>query len=180
MSEYRRMNIPGGIDCPGAELVHRFFETVRSPDTLVIVNCAGRTRSIIGAQSLINAGVPNKVMALKDGTMGWLLAGYQLETGQTRHAPDPGPEARAKARPEAEDPLIVWLFIILWLAIFLWIAYSIWRSARYASPSGRRGATGPIFIPGPTWDGGGGWSNGGGGFSGGGGSFGGGGASGGW
>jgi rhodanese-related sulfurtransferase/predicted metal-dependent enzyme (double-stranded beta helix superfamily) len=101
MSEYRRMNIPGGIDCPGAELVHRFFETVRSPDTLVIVNCAGRTRSIIGAQSLINAGVPNKVMALKDGTMGWLLAGYQLETGQTRHAPDPGPEARAKAQAAA-------------------------------------------------------------------------------
>lgn len=101
MSEYRRMNIPGGIDCPGAELVHRFFETVRSSDTLVIVNCAGRTRSIIGAQSLINAGVPNKVMALKDGTMGWLLAGYQLETGQTRHAPDPGPDARAKAEAAA-------------------------------------------------------------------------------
>jgi rhodanese-related sulfurtransferase len=96
------MNIPSGIDCPGAELVYRFFETVKSPDTLVIVNCAGRTRSIIGAQSLINAGVPNKVMALKDGTMGWLLAGHQLETGQTRHAPAPGTEARAKAQGAAK------------------------------------------------------------------------------
>jgi rhodanese-related sulfurtransferase/predicted metal-dependent enzyme (double-stranded beta helix superfamily) len=102
MGEYRRMNIPGGIDCPGAELVHRFFETVRSPDTLVVVNCAGRTRSIIGAQSLINAGVPNKVMALKDGTMGWRLAGYQLETGQTRHAPEPSAAARAKSRQAAQ------------------------------------------------------------------------------
>jgi rhodanese-related sulfurtransferase/predicted metal-dependent enzyme (double-stranded beta helix superfamily) len=102
MTEYRRMNIPGGIDCPGAELVYRFFETVRSPDTLVIVNCAGRTRSIIGAQSLINAGVPNKVMALKDGTMGWLLAGHQLESGQTRHAPAPAGEARAKAQKAAQ------------------------------------------------------------------------------
>ncbi|HEX2112954.1 MAG TPA: rhodanese-like domain-containing protein [Alphaproteobacteria bacterium] len=102
MTEYRRMNIPGGIDCPGAELVYRFFETVRSPDTLVVVNCAGRTRSIIGAQSLINAGVPNKVMALKDGTMGWVLAGYQLETGQTRHAPAPSAEARAKAQAAAK------------------------------------------------------------------------------
>ena len=101
VGEYRRMNIPGGIDCPGAELVHRFFETVRSPDTLVVVNCAGRTRSIIGAQSLINAGVPNKVMALKDGTMGWLLAGYQLETGQTRHAPEPSAAARAKSQAAA-------------------------------------------------------------------------------
>jgi len=102
MNEYRRMNIPRGIDCPGAELVYRFFETVKSPDTLVIVNCAGRTRSIIGAQSLINAGVPNKVMALKDGTMGWLLAGHQLETGKTRHAPAPGAEARAKAQAAAK------------------------------------------------------------------------------
>jgi uncharacterized protein len=92
-------------------------------------------------------------------------------------------EARAKARKEAESPLFFWLILILWLAIFLWIAYSIWRSARYATPSGQKGSSGPIFVPGPSWDGGG-WSGGGGagggGFSGGGGSFGGGGASGGW
>src|SRR5262249_43079108 len=60
MEEYRKMSIPGGIDCPGAELVYRFHEVVRSSETLVVVNCAGRTRSIIGAQSLINAGVPNR------------------------------------------------------------------------------------------------------------------------
>jgi uncharacterized protein len=91
-------------------------------------------------------------------------------------------EARAKARKEAEDPVIPWLFIILWIAILIWIAYSFWRSTRYAAPGGRSGRTGPIFIPGPGWDRGGGWSGGssGGGFSGGGGSFGGGGASGGW
>jgi rhodanese-related sulfurtransferase len=102
MNEYRRMNIPGGIDCPGAELVHRFFETVTSPETLVVVNCAGRTRSIIGAQSLINAGVPNRVVALKDGTMGWKLAGFDLESGQTRHAPAPGPDARARSQDAAQ------------------------------------------------------------------------------
>ena len=90
-------------------------------------------------------------------------------------------EARAKARMDADDPMIPWLFIVLWLAIFLWIAYSIWRSTRYAADAGR-GTAGPILIPGPNWNGGG-WSGGGGGgggFSGGGGSFGGGGASGGW
>jgi rhodanese-related sulfurtransferase/predicted metal-dependent enzyme (double-stranded beta helix superfamily) len=102
MSEYSRMNIPTGVDCPGAELVYRFFEAVKSPNTLVVVNCAGRTRSIIGAQSLINAGVPNKVMALKDGTMGWLLAGHQLEMGQRRHAAAPGSAARAKAQEAAK------------------------------------------------------------------------------
>jgi rhodanese-related sulfurtransferase len=55
---------------------------------LVVVNCAGRTRSIIGAQSLINAGVPNKVVALRNGTMGWTLAGHQCESGQHRRVPD--------------------------------------------------------------------------------------------
>ena len=89
-------------------------------------------------------------------------------------------EARARARTDAADPAIPWLFIILWLAIFLWIAYGMWRSLRYASPGGS-GTGGPIFIPGPGWGGGGGGGgSGGGGFSGGGGSFGGGGASGGW
>ncbi|HEX7006272.1 MAG TPA: rhodanese-like domain-containing protein, partial [Alphaproteobacteria bacterium] len=79
--EYRRMNIPGGIDAPGAELVYRVHDLAPTPDRLVVVNCAGRTRSIIGAQSLINAGIANRVAALKDGTMGWHLAGLPLEKG---------------------------------------------------------------------------------------------------
>ena len=101
MDEYRVMNIPGAADCPGAELVYRVHEVVQRPETLVVVNCAGRTRSIIGAQSLINAGIPNKVMALKNGTMGWHLAGLSLEHGSTRHAPAPGETALAKARAAA-------------------------------------------------------------------------------
>src|SRR3984893_15514306 len=68
--EYSRMSIPTGIDVPGAELVLRVRDLAPSADTAVVVNCAGRTRSIIGAQSLINAGVPNKVVALRNGTMG--------------------------------------------------------------------------------------------------------------
>jgi len=68
ISEFRNMSIPGAFDCPGAELVYRVPDRVPSPDTLVVVNCAGRTRSIIGAQSLRNAGLPNRVMALENGT----------------------------------------------------------------------------------------------------------------
>ncbi len=102
MSEYRVMNIPGAYDCPGAELVRRVFEAAPRPETTVVVNCAGRTRSIIGAQSLINAGIPNKVVALKNGTMGWHLAGFGLERGQARMAPAPRGEALAKAKAAAE------------------------------------------------------------------------------
>ena len=82
--EYQTMSIPGGISVPGAELVLRVAELAPDPRTRVIVNCAGRTRSIIGTQSLLNAGIPNPVAALRNGTIGWTLAGQQLEHGQTR------------------------------------------------------------------------------------------------
>ena len=85
--EYFRVSIPTGVNVPGAELVLRAREIAPSPDTMIVVNCAGRTRSIIGAQSLINAGVPNKVVALRNGTMGWSLAGFTCDSGKNRRAP---------------------------------------------------------------------------------------------
>ncbi len=96
------MNIPGGIDCPGAELACRVHDLAPDPGTTVVVNCAGRTRSIIGAQSLINAAIPNPVVALKNGTMGWHLAGYELERGQSRMAPSPSADALVKAQACAQ------------------------------------------------------------------------------
>ena len=102
IEEYRNMSIPGGIDCPGAELVRSVHDVAPSPDTLVVVNCAGRTRSIIGAQSLINAGIPNPVVALRNGTMGWHLAGLKIERGAGRLPPPPSPQGLAKARAAAE------------------------------------------------------------------------------
>jgi rhodanese-related sulfurtransferase len=83
-SEYQTMSIPGGTSVPGAELVLRVRELAPDPATQVIVNCAGRTRSLIGAQSLINAGIPNPVAALRNGTIGWLLAGLTLDHGAQR------------------------------------------------------------------------------------------------
>ncbi|MFN2645795.1 MAG: rhodanese-like domain-containing protein [Burkholderiales bacterium] len=100
--EYQRMCIPGGVDTPGAELVYRVHDLAPDPDTLVVVNCAGRTRSIIGCQSLRNAGIANRVVALKDGTMGWELTGFGCERGATRYARAPSAEGRAKAQAAAE------------------------------------------------------------------------------
>ena len=102
LTEFQRMSLPGALDCPGAELVHRIFEVAPDPDTLVVVNCAGRTRSIIGAQSLRNAGVPHRVVALRNGTMGWTLAGLELEHGKREMAPPPGAAALEQARAAAQ------------------------------------------------------------------------------
>lgn len=82
--EYATMNIPGSVSVPGAELVLRAAKAAPDPATTIVVNCAGRTRSIIGTQSLINAGVPNKVLALRNGTIGWTLAKHSLEHGAGR------------------------------------------------------------------------------------------------
>ena len=100
--EYNRMNIPRGVSVPNAELVYRIHDLAPSPDTTVVVNCAGRTRSIIGAQTLINAQLPNKVVALRAGTMGWTLAGYELEHGRTDSFPETSPEAFETAKQRAD------------------------------------------------------------------------------
>ena len=84
--EYNTMSIPSAISVPGAELVLRARALAPNPATRVIVNCAGRTRSIIGTQSLVNAGLPNPVAALRNGTIGWTLAGQALDHGQARRA----------------------------------------------------------------------------------------------
>lgn len=99
--EYQTMSIPTAVSSPGAELTLRARAMAPSPTTRVVVNCAGRTRSIIGAQSLINAGLPNPVMALRNGTIGWLLAGQILENGRSRRASEPSPDEAAQARANA-------------------------------------------------------------------------------
>ncbi|KAJ5787084.1 hypothetical protein N7457_002074 [Penicillium paradoxum] len=102
-TEYNTMSIPRGRSCPGGELLYRFFEAVPSPETTVVVNCAGRTRSIVGTQSLINSGIPNKVVALRNGTIGWTLEGLELETKKTERISLPSAEASRKARQYAES-----------------------------------------------------------------------------
>ncbi len=101
MPEFTNMSIPTGTDCPGAELVHRVKTMAPDPDTLVVVNCAGRTRSIIGCQSLVNAGLENRVVALENGTMGWELAGFEVDRGRAVHAPDPTDADRSWSRAAA-------------------------------------------------------------------------------
>jgi rhodanese-related sulfurtransferase len=99
--EFHVNSIPTAISVPGAELVYRFKDLVPSADTTVVVNCGGRTRSIIGAQALISAGFPNKIVSLMNGTQGWHLAGHEIVEGATRSAPEVSPAGLAAAKEAA-------------------------------------------------------------------------------
>lgn len=103
--EFFNFSIPGAHNLPNAELPYRIRELAPDPATPIIVNCAGRTRSIIGAQTLIDAGVPNPIVSLQDGTMAWLLEGYTLEHGKRAVLPEPTPEHLRQAQDNARKLL---------------------------------------------------------------------------
>jgi rhodanese-related sulfurtransferase len=102
LEEHRKMTLPGAIPVPNGELALRWRTLVSDATTPIVVHCAGRTRSIVGAQILRDLGVPNPVFALENGTQGWALAGLELERGSARTLP-PAPDAvqRKAARDDA-------------------------------------------------------------------------------
>ncbi|MGH8805362.1 MAG: rhodanese-like domain-containing protein, partial [Polaromonas sp.] len=113
-SEFQKMNIPTATSCPNGELAYRIRQLVPGEQTRIVVNCAGRTRSIIGAQTLINLGLRNPVFALENGTQGWYLADLELEHGGTRRYGEPnepgkqtGMRAAAEALAERFDVPVV-------------------------------------------------------------------------
>ena len=110
--EYGRFCIPGGINVPGGDLILWAEELKQRRETNVIVNCAGRTRSIIGAAALRRLGVAN-VRALRNGTMGWVLAAFELERKPQRPTPPASATgtaaATALARRIAEEESISWI-----------------------------------------------------------------------
>lgn len=90
--------IPGAVNAEGVELAA--LAANRGETGTIVVHCAGRTRSIIGAATLRKLGIDD-VYQLKNGTMGWRLAGYELSPGTTEsiastRQPSPGLESTAE------------------------------------------------------------------------------------
>ena len=100
--EYRRSCIPGGRSMPGGELALRITDVLADApqDATVVVNCAGRTRSIIGTRVLQRMALGREVVGLKNGTAGWMLAGHELEFGADR---DALPTVTAEGQAAAEQ-----------------------------------------------------------------------------
>src|SRR6202453_265224 len=113
IEEFTDFHVPGARSLPGGELVQRFLDYVPSPDTFVVVSCAGLPRAIIGAQTLIDIGVPNRVAYLYDGTSAWKKAGWELESGLFDSFGPPSDTARHFAdthiRPLADSMGVRWV-----------------------------------------------------------------------
>jgi len=92
--EHQRFCIPGAYSVPGGDLILWAKELRQKSDTTFLIHCAGRTRSVIGTQSLRRLGLSN-VYALRNGTMGWSLADLELERNTQRQDPSPSPSSRA-------------------------------------------------------------------------------------
>ena len=101
LEEFQKRSLPSAISVPVGELVYRIGDLAPDPKTLVVINCAGRTRSIMGAESLRRAGIPNDVVALRNGTMGWELRGLTCEHGRSDSYPAEIPRSAAVARERA-------------------------------------------------------------------------------
>ena len=100
--EHRAVTVPGSRCIPGAELPLRIGEFASDSGATVVVHCAGRTRSIIGASVLHRMGLTD-VFEMTNGTAGWRMAGLDLEFGSDRVSlPEPSPESLAQAEVFAD------------------------------------------------------------------------------
>ena len=104
--EHSSYCIPGARLCPGAELIYRVLPLADS-DTEIVVHCGGRTRSIIGAQTLIDAGC-KRVYALENGTMAWQSEGLELEHGNESTIPEPDEASLAMIQATAQQMAARW------------------------------------------------------------------------
>ncbi|WP_346357774.1 rhodanese-like domain-containing protein [Bosea sp. (in: a-proteobacteria)] len=94
--EFAKMTIPGSRSFPNGEAAHR-WGALAVEEGPVVINCAGRTRSIIGAAGLALMQPGVSVLALENGTQGWALSGRALAHGS---APAPLPTADQQASRE--------------------------------------------------------------------------------
>lgn len=93
--EYEVARIPGAYGAFGVDLA-RVAGDLRGKGVPIVVHCAGRTRSIIACQTLRELGVKD-VYALENGTMGWQLAGFDLERGTPKGVLEPSADSAADA-----------------------------------------------------------------------------------
>jgi rhodanese-related sulfurtransferase len=94
--------LAGSVACPAAELLLRVPALLRSPSTVVVITSVHEALSILGAQSLRDAGLPNPVFSLKGDPRRCALE-HQVDMGAVRPAPEPGGGNLLRARRLAHN-----------------------------------------------------------------------------
>ena len=105
--EFTNFCIPGGVCCPGAELAYRVHDAAPSPDTTVVVNCAGRNLADrpherllvvtaddealarLAAADLLVGELDAPVRYLEGGNGGWTAAGHSMTAANPVFLDDP-------------------------------------------------------------------------------------------
>ena len=85
--EYEKFTLPFSKQCSGGELPAYLESNHTNKD--LIVHCAGRTRSIVAYQTLLDFNIKNKKFVLNGGTQNWVLHGldraYQCKSDLRQH-----------------------------------------------------------------------------------------------
>ena len=81
--EYNRFTLPSSINLPNSLLLANMARLNNHAD-MVLLHCAGRTRSIIGAHTIKAAGYHGHFGIFRGGTQAWELDGFTREHGATR------------------------------------------------------------------------------------------------
>jgi len=103
MGEYTYETVPGARNLVGVD-VGPYCLQAHDPQDELIVHCGGRTRSIIAAETLRLLGFQN-AKSLKNGTMGWSLAGRALKFGEKAEPIVPDAGAAGALIPKIIDRL---------------------------------------------------------------------------
>ena len=111
--DYEDATLPASINIPIAEIVYRIPDLVDDDSTTIVVHCGGVTRGILGAQTLIDAKLPNPVMYLPNGTTGWRLSGRELRRGETKAAKPASKDAITYASKTARNLAEQWNLVYL-------------------------------------------------------------------
>ena len=74
--EYHHHHLPGAISTPGFDLAGHLPD-LQGKSPFVLINCAGRTRSIIATATARKLGC-DAAWGLRNGTMGWQIAGQNV------------------------------------------------------------------------------------------------------
>ena len=82
-AEYQDFTLPKSQSLPNSLLLAN-VQALKNTGKMSLLHCAGRTRSIIGAFTLMASGFDGKFAVFRGGTQAWELDGYEREYNANR------------------------------------------------------------------------------------------------